>query len=85
MGYTQPANIIFEDNQSCISRVMNPASKHIHTKHINIALSFSKEAIDVGETKLVYCDTKEMIADLLTKLPDKGSIERNRSKLGLLQ
>ena len=61
----------------------NPV-QHKRTKHIDIKFHFVQEKIEDGTIDPVYCPTKEMIADILTKPLPKGQFEYLRSKLGLI-
>ena len=59
--------LIKEDNQGTIAVVRNPVS-HNRTKHIDIKFHYVREALEDGIMDLIYCPTKQMIADILTKL-----------------
>ena len=58
--------IIYEDNQACINLANNPVA-HGRTKHIDVKYHFLREKLMEGTFTLQYCQTKEMIADALTK------------------
>jgi hypothetical protein len=67
LGFPQKKpTVIYEDNMSCIEFV-NGKLNHKATKHINPKYHFSREAVLMGDVKLEYCETSEMIADILTK------------------
>ena len=57
---------ILEDNQSSIAMARNPQF-HGRAKHINIKHHFVREQGSNGSTKLQYCPTEDMLADVLTK------------------
>jgi hypothetical protein len=62
---TQPIKI-FVDNQAAIALASHP-SQHCRTKHIDIRHHFIREHISNHTVELYYVDTKENVADLLTK------------------
>ena len=57
---------IFNDNQSCISLLMNPTF-HTQTKHVEIYHHFVREKIEAGKINLVFCRIQDMVANNLTK------------------
>jgi len=57
---------IYEDNQSCMALAANPVH-HARTKHIDIKYHFIRDHIDKGDIDVIYCSTKDMVADVLTK------------------
>ncbi|KAJ6992892.1 Retrovirus-related Pol polyprotein from transposon TNT 1-94 [Populus alba x Populus x berolinensis] len=57
---------VFCDNSSSIKLSKNPVL-HGRTKHINVRFHFIRDLIKKGEVELVYCGTKEQIADIMTK------------------
>jgi hypothetical protein len=62
---------INQDNQSTIAIAMNPIA-HSRTKHIDIRHHFLRQHIEKKEVELVYCETENMVADVMTKaLPAK--------------
>jgi len=58
--------LIFEDNQSCMKMTKNPVN-HGRTKHIDIRYHFLRDLVKKGQVKIAYKETKEMLADILTK------------------
>jgi hypothetical protein len=58
---------IFGDNTAAIALAKNPVF-HQRTKHIDIKHHFLREHIKAGTIKLFYVDTKQNVADVLTKL-----------------
>jgi hypothetical protein len=67
-GYTSENTIIYQDNKSSILLEKNrKASSSKRTRHINIRYYFVTDRINNGEVDIVYCPTKEMIADFFTK------------------
>ena len=73
---------VFEDNQGAIKLARNPGSSK-RTRHIDIRYHFIREIIDQGVIEVVYCYTKEMTADLLTKSTPRQQFEKFRGKLGI--
>lgn len=74
--------VVFEDNQSAIFMAKNPQF-HGRTKHIAIKYHFVREQVSNGTVNLKYCQTKEMIADILTKGLSRDQFERLRYKSGV--
>jgi hypothetical protein len=58
--------VINEDNQSTIA-VVNKATSGSKLRHVKLKHHYIKELIKDKDIVLVYCPTKEMIADILTK------------------
>ena len=58
--------VIFEDNQAAICMARNPQF-HGRAKHIDIKYHFIREQVQNDVVSLKYCQTGEMIADILTK------------------
>ena len=55
---------------------------HARTKHIDIRYHFIRDHID-KEIDIVYCPTKEMVADILTKPLARPAFEEHVKALGL--
>ena len=58
---------LHSDNQSAIALAHSDGQFHARTKHIDIQWHFIHYSIKKGSIELVYCPTKDMTADLLTK------------------
>ncbi|CAL2251278.1 unnamed protein product [Prunus armeniaca] len=70
------------DNTSAIAITKNPVF-HQKTKHIDRRYHFIKDALQEGIIDLVYCPTKEQLADIFTKPLAKDPFNYLRSMLGV--
>ncbi len=66
LGRNVSNTLIYEDNQSAMCIAKSQISRR-RTKHIEIKYHYIREFVDTGRINLVYCPSKEMIADILTK------------------
>jgi hypothetical protein len=83
LGYKQVnATTIYADNQSCIALSHNPTS-HSRAKHIGIRHHFIRERIKNDEVDLLYCSTKDMVADVFTKPLLREQFEKLQAILGV--
>ena len=57
---------LFADNQGAIRLANNPEN-HRHTKHIAVKYHYTRELVKNDTLKLVYKETRDMLADCLTK------------------
>ena len=76
---------VYQDNQSAILLETNGrASVGKGTRHIKIKYFFVTDKVKDKELKILYCHTKEMIADFYTK-PLQGVVfkEHRNSILGI--
>jgi hypothetical protein len=64
-----PAMKIYEDNTSCIAIVTNPIA-HARSKHFAVRSAFIRDLIEKKKIEILWCPTKLMIADILTKALD---------------
>lgn len=71
------------DNQGCLAFAKNPKN-HARTKHIDIQHHFIREKIEMGVIDMMYCETKDMLADLLTKALVKERHNILSKALGLI-
>ena len=55
-----------QDNQSVINLSVNPVN-HKRSKHYRVAMDYVRDLVERRVTKLVYCPSEEMVADVLTK------------------
>ena len=79
-----PINIpaIIKDNTGAIKLSDNPKF-HKKTKHINIKYHFIKELVKENKIRLLYINTKEQLADPLTKAISGRALAIQRPKIGL--
>jgi hypothetical protein len=57
---------IFSDNTACIALAKDPVA-HARTKHIEVRYHYIRQLVSYGRTTLAYLQTKDMLADILTK------------------
>jgi hypothetical protein len=60
--------IIYQDNVSCMALVERGRSAAERTRHIDIRYFWVKERVDQGEPIIKHLGTKDMYANLLTKV-----------------
>jgi hypothetical protein len=69
-------SVILQDNTSTIQLEKNgKQSSTKRTRHINIRYFYVTSKVKNGDVWIVYCPTKEMVSDYLTK-PLQGSLFR---------
>ena len=71
---------VYEDNQTCITIANNHMSQK-RTRYIDIRYHFIRDYTQDGTIKLIYCETKRMLADILTKALPKPQHERLRNQI----
>ena len=57
---------IYEDNQSAIC-IAKSQQQHGRSKHIDIKFHFTRGQVELKNIQLVYCKSRDMIADVFTK------------------
>jgi len=79
-----PINIpvIMEDNQGAIKLGHN-AEFHKRTKHIDIKYHYIRELVDGNKLRIIYINTKDQLADPLTKITAGPTLNTWKEKLGL--
>jgi hypothetical protein len=69
------------NNQAALSLIKDN-NYHVRTKHLDVRFYFIRETAQRGATKLLYCPTKDMVTDLLTKALPKWKVNMHTSALG---
>ena len=82
-GVVLPPTTLFSDNQSAII-LTKEHQYHACTKHINIYFHFIRWIVDDGKLQLIYCPTKEMVADALTKALLSTKVKHFTDAFGLI-
>lgn len=73
--------IMREDNQSCL-KLLDDKINH-RTRHIDVKYHYVKEVKNSGKAVFEYCQTNEMIADMLTKPLANSKLKYFCEKIGL--
>jgi len=83
-GLNIPINIlvIMEDNIGAIKLGYN-AEFHKRTKHIDIKYHYIRELVENNKIRILYINTKEQLADLLTKPIAGPAFTLWKEKIGL--
>jgi hypothetical protein len=66
IGFNQKPISIFEDNDACIILANDPQST-VKSRHIQVRFHWIREQLTNGVAKLEPIDTKDQLADLMTK------------------
>lgn len=74
--------VFFEDNQGCISLIRNPCNNR-RVKHIDLKFQFVCDHVKTGLIHLVYIDTLNQQADVLTKGLPRPLFNKCKDMLGL--
>jgi hypothetical protein len=67
MGYPTNPILVYQDNQSTIKLIEKGRPGAEQSRHINIGYFWINDLITRKIVKLIYCPTKLMAADILTK------------------
>jgi hypothetical protein len=65
--YNLTTTVIYQDNKSTITMINNGNNNKERTRHIDLRYFWLRDRIKSGEIIITYKQTKEMIADILTK------------------
>ena len=82
VAVNQPT-LIYEDNQSVIKLAVSDKI-NTRTKHIDIRHHHLRDLVDRHVINFVYCETNNMIADVLTKPLPRSKLEELRTYMGLI-
>ena len=83
MGHTvTDTTTIFCDNSSAIALSKNHVF-HKKSKHIDTRYHFIRKLVKEGETSVLFCGSKEKLADMFTKPLGKLAFEYQRQHLGI--
>ena len=74
--------LIYKDNQAAMKMAKNSFDTR-RTMHLDCRAHFVREQVNDGTIQLHYCPTKEMQADLLTKMLPRPAFEYLQSLMGL--
>lgn len=74
--------VLFLDNQSAIKLIKNPEF-HSRTKHIDIRVHFIRDYFEKGLFDVNYINTKDQLADILTKGLSKDQFNKLRDLMGI--
>jgi hypothetical protein len=80
-GYDEPVRV-YEDNKACIGLVKN-AVYSTKTKHIDVRLNLARDFLHRRIIELEHIDTKDMVADAMTKGLARDLFSKHRSAMGL--
>jgi hypothetical protein len=67
IGVTVPPIHLMEDNKTAIDYANYGGPIHTRTRCIAVKYYFVKQHVDSGKVIIIYCPTREMLADLMTK------------------
>jgi hypothetical protein len=76
------ATILHSDNQSAIKMAKNRSS-HDSTKHIDFRFHYIRDLIHFQQIKLVYVESENNVADILTKALPRDLFVTHRNSMGL--
>ena len=79
---TESPITLLGDNNGSISLTKNPEN-HARTKHIDVRYHFIREKVEEGLICVQYVNTKDQLADGMTKPLDRPRFEQMRARLGL--
>ena len=81
-GHSLPATRVHQDNQGVLSIMKQGRRPKHRTKHLNIRHFFARDRVECGDIELVYCPTRDMVADVLTKAVNGGLLQHLIGLLG---
>ena len=78
---TDPTQIMC-DNKSAIALTRNPVY-YGKSKHIRVKFHFIRELIQNQEVEILFCRSKEQMADVFTKSLQRGNFLKMKRALGV--
>jgi hypothetical protein len=75
---------LFEDNQSLMKLLITERVNH-RSKHIGTRTNYIKDLIDMKLIQIKYCETENMVADVLTKPLPAIKMEKFAKLMGIVQ
>ena len=73
---------IHEDNQTCVALVKDAMAQR-RTRYMDIRYHFIRDHVELRHVEVIYCPTKQMIADILTKTTSKSVFKSLRDKIAM--
>jgi hypothetical protein len=83
LGFTQNVTEVFQDNKACVQMASGHVN-HQRSKHIDMRYHFIQEAVAEGQLKLTWIPTKEMLADVMTKVLPAPLFTKFRSLINVI-
>jgi hypothetical protein len=77
-------SVLFEDNHGAIELSRN-SKFHARTKHIDVSYHYVREKVNQNIVSVVYCASKDMLADVMTKGLSKVQFQKFRDMLGVFE
>ena len=77
------SSTLYSDNQGSLAMALNPLENRARTRHIEVHHHYVRDKVDDGTIRLDYLNTKDMLADMLTKPLQKAEHARFTALLGL--
>ena len=71
------------DNQGAI-KLSKHHEEHARSKHIDVQWHFPRDKVAEGDIAIEYCNTKEMVADCMTKAVPRGVFEICLQGMGMV-
>lgn len=81
--FQEGVTVVFCDNVSTIKLSKNPVL-HGRSKHIDVRFHFLRNLCNDGGIELNYCNTRDQLADIMTKPLKVEEFQHMLSALGLL-
>ena len=82
LGVTVECVPIKCDNQGAIKLLRNPIAS-VRSKHIDVVHHFARERVARHEVAFIYCHTKDMVADCMTKALPVAMFEKCKNGMGM--